>query len=214
LRLTAPFSIYGKAVVEVPDGILAPKLPTIRIALTGARLLSDPPASNFQSAGDTEGQVEITIEDVFPGTYLIEAWTDSPTAPYYLDTIRLGDREALESDVPILSDAQPVTVVYKPGGGMVRGNIEACGAARIFLIPQDPARRRRNFILSTTCGQAGGFEFSGVRPGEYYGIAILSANPTPQYGGMLDDGVLKQASRVSVRGNESTAADIPLVTRR
>jgi Carboxypeptidase regulatory-like domain len=214
LRLTAPFSIHGKAVVEVPDGVPAPKLPTIRIALaSGDGLSSDPSGKNYQTS-DTDGKGEFTIDDVFPGMYQIEAMTDSPTAPYYLDSIRLGDREAIESDVPVLSDAQPVTFIYKLDGGTVRGNIETCGAARVLLVPQDPARRRRNFILSTSCSRTGGFEFSGVRPGEYYGIAIISASPTRGYGGMLDDGVLKEASRVSVRSNESTAADIRLVTRQ
>jgi hypothetical protein len=211
LRLAAPFSIHGKAVTEVPDGLPAPKLPTIEIGLAaGAGLPSDPQGNTFQTS-DTDGQGEFTIEDVFPGPYLIEVFADSPTAPYYLDSIRLGSREALDSDVPIVSDARPVTVTYKLGGGTVRGNIEACGAARVLLIPQDPARRRRNFILSTSCGKTGGFEFSGVRPGEYYGIAIKSGSPTPWSEFILDDELLKQAGRVSVRGNESTAAEIRVI---
>jgi hypothetical protein len=113
-----------------------------------------------------------------------------------------------------MSDAQPVTVTYKIGGGTVRGNIEACGSARVLLIPQDTTRRRGDFILTTRCGQNGEFEFSAVRPGEYYGIAILSGTPSPLYEAALDDELISQASKVSVRSNESTAAEIRLVTRQ
>jgi len=158
---------------------------------SGTGLLSDPQANTFlTSYPDAQGG--FTIEDVFPGPYLIEAPPDSPPAPYYLDSIRLGNHEALESNVPILSDAEPLTFTYKLDGGNVRGTIEDCGAARVLLIPQNPALCRGAFIRTTSCAPNGGFEFSPVRPGEYFGFAIAWWSPTLWYGAVPDDGLLSR----------------------
>jgi len=206
LRLTAPFTLRGKIVMEVPEGTPAPEPPPIDLMLvSGAASLSDGGGGSVPAPSDEDN---LTVRDVYPGLYQIETLTDSP-APYYLDSIRLGDQDAL-GWVSILSDAQPLTITYKLGGGTVRGTIEGCGAGHVLLIPQDPARRRHAFIRITTCGQNGRFEFRAVRPGEYYGFAIAEV----PFAAMLQDGaLLKQASRVTVDANESTAADIRLIAR-
>jgi hypothetical protein len=207
LRLAAPFSIRGKIVVDVPDGAPAREPPSVILALvSGMRLLSD--------AGGTampliSNQGNLTVRrGIYPGPYQIETLEEAP-APYYLDSIRLGDQSAL-GWFSILSGAQPLTVTYKLDGGKVRGAIEGCGGDHVLLIPQDQARRRHAFMYFTTCGQSGQFEFPAVRPGEYYGLATAGL-PTAD---MLDDGaLLRKASRVTVRANESTAADIRLTAR-
>jgi hypothetical protein len=70
----------------------------------------------------------------------------------------------------------------------------------VTLIPKEVALRRAGFIRRTACGR-NGFEIPAVRPGDYYGLAI--GNPA-----LLDDGLLKQAAGVTVRGNESTTAEL------
>lgn len=87
-----------------------------------------------------------------------------------------------------------MTLTYKLGGGTRPGVAATSSSQRVVARTADT-------------------NFSVVRPGEYYGIAIVSGNPTPWDEGMLDVELLKQAGRVSVRGNESTAAEIRLVTR-
>jgi hypothetical protein len=64
-----------------------------------------------------------------------------------------------------------------------------------MLIPQNPLLQRAEFILGINCGQDGPFEFSAVRPGEYYGIAIARNGPTPWYQAMRDEAFLKQTAR-------------------
>jgi protocatechuate 3,4-dioxygenase beta subunit len=211
LRLTPPFSIHGKTVMEVPEGVPAPKPkpPEVMVAFDAGAAQVAPMNRIF--TGNPDGRGDFTIQNLYPGPYQI--LPGLPPAPYYLDSIRLGEHDALGSDVPILSDAQPLTVTYKLGGGTVRGTIEACGAGHVFLIPQDPALRRGYFIRRTTCGQNGQFEFSAVRPGEYYGLAIAGDSPTPWYEAMWDEGMLRQAGRVTVRANESTSPGIRLTTR-
>lgn len=210
LRLTPPFSIHGMIVMEVPEGVLAPKPPMVMLAVNagGARLATTP--SILRGNPDANGG--FTIQNVYPGPYQV-ILPEPPPQPYYLDSIRLGDHDALESDVPILSGALPLTVTYKPGGGTVRGNIEAGGAGHILLIPQDSARRRIGFMRETACVQNGRFEILAVRPGEYYGVAIAADSPTPWYAAMWDDSLLNHAIRVTVRANESTSAEFRLITR-
>jgi uncharacterized GH25 family protein len=211
LRLTAPFSIHGKIVMEVPDGVLPPKPPMVMVAFNaGAAQVAD---TGRMIAGNPDGKGGFTIRNVYPGPYQIQMLPETAPAPYYLDSIRLGGQDALESDVPILSESLPLTVTYQLGGGTVRGTIEACGAGRVLLIPQDPALRRGGFIRHTTCAQNGRFEIPAVRPGEYYGLAVAGDSPTPWYAAMLNDGLLRQASRVTVHAGETVAAEIRLVTR-
>lgn len=205
LRLAAPFTLRGKIVMEVPEGAPAPQPPPIDIMLRPhTTLLSD--GMTAIPAPSDGGR--LTVRDVYPGLYQIETFTDAPV-PFYLDSIRLGDQDA-RGWVSILSDAQPLTVTYKLGGGTVRGTVEGCGDAHILLIPQDPALRRHAFIYIGACGQNGRFEFPAVRPGEYYGLADAGK---PSAAILQDDGLLKQASKVTVRANESTSADIRVIAR-
>jgi hypothetical protein len=218
VRLTAPFSLRGKIVMEVPEGVPAPQLPTLDLELAFVAALPSDAGDAFihtfiQVRSDQGG---LTVRNVYPGSYEIYPILDSPAA-YFLDSIRLGDRDARGS-VSILSDAQPLIVTYKFGGGTVRGTIDACADGHAFLIPQDPALRRIGFLRVTQCGRNGRFEFPAVRPEEYYGLAV--AGDFDPFGGLgpfaailSDTAVLKQASSVTVRANESTSAEIPLISR-
>jgi len=136
---------------------------------------------------------------------------EPPPGPYYFDSIRLGGRDALALDVPILSGAEKLTVAYKFGGGAVRGAIDGCRGDRVLLLPVDTALRRHEFLRETRCGANGQFEFSAVRPGEYYGIAIVNGSSQQWYTALWDDAQLNQrAGRVTVRANENTTAVIRL----
>jgi 5-hydroxyisourate hydrolase-like protein (transthyretin family) len=221
LRLTGPFSIHGKVVMEVPEGAAPPGLPKVSgvtLALNAGGRPAEVPGTLLQ-LGESDATGNFTVQNVYPGPYLIIAAPPPPN--YYLDSIRLGDRDAVASDVLILSGAQALTVTYKPGGGTVRGtvggnlgaNVDACGGGDVVLVPQDPALRRAGFIRRTTCAQNGGFEIANVRPGEYYGLAIAGGDPTPWFATTLDDRLLQQASSVSVHANESISAEIRIITR-
>ncbi len=193
LRLAAAFSIHGNIVMEVPEGTPAPKAPVVMLAInTGTASMETPREFLFSVP---EGKNGFAIQGVYPGAYMI--LPGEPPAGYYLDSIRVGEREAVEPDVQIRTGFDVVTVVYKLGGGTVRGT---CGSGTVTLIPKEVALRRAGFIRRTACGR-NGFEIPAVRPGDYYGLAI--GNPA-----LLDDGLLKQAAGVTVRGNESTTAEL------
>jgi hypothetical protein len=211
LRLTAPFSVQGRIVMDVPEGRPAPKRPGVMLTFDAGGWTPSRDAGFRFVAANADARGDLTIKNVYAGPYQI-ALAEPPDAPYYLDSIRLGDRDAT-AGVEIVSPAQTLTVTYKFDGGTVRGTIEDCVGIRVLLVPQDPSLRREGFMRYTSCGQDGRFEFSAVRPGEYYGFAIAGNDGTPWYQMIRDEEVLKQAGRVTVRAKESTVAEIKIVTR-
>jgi hypothetical protein len=167
-----------------------------------------------------DGKGEFTVMNLYPGPYeILPGFLGPPPAPYYLDSIRLGERDALEAGVKIESGALPITIAYKLNGGTVRGTVEACGAGEILLIPQDGTLRRDGFIHRTNCDQNGRFEIAAIRPGEYYALAVAAdapANLRRKLEGpfpKLDQNLINQAIRVSVRSNEATLADLRPITQ-
>jgi hypothetical protein len=152
----------------------------------------------------------MVYHDLYPGLYMINVISQKPSGAY-LDTIRLGNRDAFSMNVPILSGAEPITVVYKLGGGNVRGTVDNCGDGSVVLIPTEPARRRPNFLVPTKCGPDGRFEIRSVRPGDYYGLAVGASDELHVNEIMASDAALAIGSRITVRANETTAADLRLV---
>jgi len=219
LKLTAPFFIQGKIVLEAPQGQPVPKPPAVKVvnATVFAATFGPPvvaalslPGNGFYF-GNPDDQGNFTIQNLYQGPYHIIPELAPPG--YYLDSVRLGSVDALEFGVPLLSGAPPLTVTYKLNGGSVRGTVEGCGAGKVMLIPQSSVLRRDGFIRQTNCGDKGRFEILDVRPGEYYGFAVVLDDPAGLPGAQLDQNLMNQSIRVSVRSNESTLADVHLIAR-
>ena len=215
LRLTSPFSIQGKIVMEAPEGAPAPKPPgvTVRSADMFSGFDSHLAGIGFFD-GRADGKGGFTIDNLYPGSYQI--LPAPPPAPYYLDSIRFGARDAAGSNVEILPGDLPLTVTYRLNGGTIRGTAEGCATGQVVLIPQDPALRRDGFIRRTGCGQNGRFEITAVRPGEYYGLAVVApAGPRlsdfsagPPLAAGLEQNLVNQSIRITIRSNEATLADL------
>jgi hypothetical protein len=207
LRPAAPFAIQGKIVMEVPEGAPAPQPPSVMLAFnSGAAGLADKPAGTFLTATpDAKGDFQ--IQNVYRGAYQILPGLSPPQ--YYLDSIRIGGHDALESGVEILSGAQPMTVAYKLGGGTVRGTVEKCAGGTVRLLPHDKAMWRQGLVLFAPCDSNDRYAIAAVRPGEYYTLAIAGDSPTPWYATMWDDDdLVNNASTVTVRAGENSSADL------
>jgi len=169
--------------------------------------------------GIPDGKGSFTIENLYPGDYKVFV-NSPPRAPYYLDSIRFGGRDAVGSNVPILPGDLPLTITYKRNGGTVRGTVEGCTTGQVVLIPQDPALRQEEFIQLTNCGQDGRFEITAVRPGDYYGLAIVvPAGPQlTDFSAVLlavglEQSLIERSTRITVRSNEATLADLHLIAQ-
>ena len=204
LRLAAPFSLHGKVVMEVPDHIAAPEPPPVMMAFNGS--------TPQMLEGDPDEKGSFQIANVHPGQY--EILPGPPPAGFYLDGIRLGGRDALAHDIAILSDVEALIVTYKQGGGTVRGTVDGCAGGRVMLIPQEAVLRRGLFVRTVTCDPDGRFEFPVVRPGDYYGLAVAGDGPLLWSEALMDDRLMGQTSRVTVRANEVTSAELRLTKRQ
>jgi hypothetical protein len=198
LRAAAPFAIQGKIVIEVAEGAPAPKPPSVVLAFTAGGAF---PTGIPNAPGDFQ------IPNVYPGAYQI--LPGPPPPKYYLDSIRIGGHDALESGVEIQPGGAPLTVTYKPGGGTVRGTVEKCAGGTVRLLPHDKALWRPGFVLFGACDSDDRYAIAAVRPGEYYAVAIGGDSPTPWYATMWDDASLvNYAGTITVRAGENTSADL------
>src|SRR5260370_40704816 len=111
-------------------------------------------------------------------------------------------------EVEISSDVA-ITVAYKSDGGSVRGRAENCASGGVLLVPTDPVRRRPGFSKSGPCDSGGHYEIRAVRPGDYYALAFAGNGPVLA----LDEALLSQAVKVTVRAGEPSSADLRAITR-
>jgi hypothetical protein len=207
LRISPPFTLHGRMVFETPQGVATPnsELPNIFVNHDAGEFGSDKTCPAL-AVGHPDEKGVFTVP-VYPGPHHLDV-VEAPPAQFYLDSVRLGTQDALVSDVAIQSDAQPLTVTFRFGGGTVQGSIEHCGAGRVLLLPADQSLRRHEFLHETKCGPNGQFEFSAVRPGEYLGIAVAADSSAQWYGALLDGSIFRAASKITVRANEHTTAEI------
>ena len=64
-------------------------------------------------------------------------------------------------------------------------------------------------MLFAPCDSNDRYAITAVRPGEYYALAIAGDSPTPWYATMWnDDGLVNNASTVTVRAGENSSADL------
>jgi hypothetical protein len=164
--------------------------------------------------GKLEEGGKFTADGLYPGVYSITMAPPIPAPGYFLDAIRVGDRETLARDVEIISEATPISILFKAGGGTVQGSVQDCGDATILLLPQEQSMRRQGVVRLARCAEGGRFEIPWVRPGDYYIFALTSGNPAliPPY--ELDRDYLNQAVTLTVASNSAAEVDLKVIPSR
>ena len=90
----------------------------------------------------------------------------------HLDSIVLGDRDVTMQQFDLAPGMQPVRVILKSDGGSIQGTVEDSAAEMMtVLIPQKERLRYLPFIMQAI-SEGGHFQFSQVRPGDYYALAL------------------------------------------
>ena len=120
----------------------------------------------------------------------------------------VGGQDLARQEVEISSDVV-ITVMYKSDGGSVRGKAENCALGGVLLVPTDSALRRPGFSKSGPCDAGGHYEIRAVRPGDYYALAFAGNGPVLA----LDEALLTQAVKVTVRAGEASSADLRTITK-
>lgn len=210
LRLNPPVTIRGKVVMQTPKDTPAPPPAPLILSLRGGRNSRE---GELAVAGavllDPDSNGESIVQDAYPGWYRLGPLVPQVRSPFYLDAIHVGNADlATQAEAEISSDVA-ITIVYKADGGSVRGKAEDCASGGVVLVPSDPARRRQIFFKSGACDSNSNYEIDAVRPGDYYALAFAGNGPVP----MLDDALLNQAVKVSVRAREASLADLRTITK-
>jgi hypothetical protein len=112
---------------------------------------------------------KLVVERVYPGRY---RFYQSAPKGEYLDSVLLGNREVLGQDVELADTAPPIRMVYRQGGGKVRGRVADGGGATVVLIPEQSSPDHWQRVTSDEQGR---FEVAGLRPGIYFAIAVRKA---------------------------------------
>lgn len=207
LRLATPLTVRGKVVAEAPKD--TPPLrpgPFILFRRGGGASIDAGPMGAALASPNANG--DFVLEDAYPGVYRIDRALLLPTEPYYLDAIRAGDADLATQDVTLSSDIT-ITMVYRIDGGVVQGAAENCASGGVLLVPRDPVRRLGGFSRSGPCDASGHYQVTAVRPGDYYAIAVAGNSSVPP----IDETMLKDAVKVTVRAGESSAADLRAINK-
>ena len=212
LRLVPPVTLRGKVVMDAPKDAAKETTPQrpgpLILSLRGGRIRSPGDLGLAGAIANPDAKGDFIVQDAYPGVYRLAPLLQPPPPPYYLDEIDVGGQDLAKQEVEISSDAA-ITVMYKSDGGSVRGSAENCASGGVLLVPADPVLRRPGFSKSGPCDAAGHYEIRAVRPGDYYALAFAGNGPVLA----LDQALLNQAVKVTVRAGEASSADLRAITK-
>jgi hypothetical protein len=190
LRLMPPFAVTG-SVAFLPSSSFKPDQKAV-----GVFLQTLVPGSEGLSQAYTDSNGNFRITNVYPGKYKIVVV--SPGPPYFLDSVRLGNRELLGQFVDLVSDTLPVEIKFESEGGGISGMVEDCGSGTVVLAPQESTLQEPQFVRTTRCEDQGRFQLANVRPGDYYAFAFDQWGGAAELLSGLDQSLANKALRVRV----------------
>ncbi len=205
LRLSPPFTVTGKVVMEVLQGMPPPKPPMVRLQPHGNQTMLELGTAGSMLTSRNGDDGTFTIGPVYPGRYGIHL--PNPIGSYFLDSVRIGGAEA--SPEVEISAPSTIEAAYKTNGGSLRGTVKDCGEGSVWLVPRD-APQRAAMSRFAPCLTAGRYEFRAVRPGEYYALASDAQFSRAWLFGIFEDADLNRADKVTVRSGETTTLDLSL----
>ena len=194
IEVGAPFSVEGFVDRDEPrdeKGLRKVSMVTLR------------PMDGGASPGLTphEQDGRVVIKQVYRGRYRIHPLGFVPG--FYLESIRVGERDAMVEAVEFRPGMEPFRITYAPNPGRVAGVAE--GGGFVSLVPAEEALWDGQFIRMARVEAGGRFEVTSLRPGEYIALAFTEPVDSDE----LSDPVLvrrvaAQGTRVTVKGGQTT----------
>jgi hypothetical protein len=135
------------------------------------------PSMVFLSRTDQPGIIRPSAEalqNVYPGRYQIQPLSSGPGL--YVESIKLGEVEVYGRPIDLWDGSLPIRITYKRGAPVVRGTVEEGGGATVAIFNADETLVTET-VHSTAAGSGGRFEFGGLRPGDYYVVALDPHDP-------------------------------------
>jgi hypothetical protein len=123
------------------------------------------------AAGNLRGrELAFYFRNVLDGDYTLRI--AGVSEDYYMSSVRIAGREALDNVVPVRGRTGPLDLVFGNTPGQIEGSVldandQACSGARVVLVPEESRRKRLNLFKSVTTDQYGHFILRGVMLGTY-----------------------------------------------
>jgi hypothetical protein len=195
LRLVAPFAVevnvdWGGA--KPPSGGYGGVSVSLTPLEAQPRLIVDPAKNVGRINGILPGRYRVTPQ----GTRL----------DVYPSAVMWGGRDVKGQVVELTAGAAPLQVIYKPGLGKVRGEVERGEGAMVMLVPRDAGEV--STILTARCGAGGVFEIGRVVPGDYYAVAFDHGEGQGVQWDALLSTILPLASSVRVEEGSTVSLDL------
>lgn len=197
IQFATPFSLSLPTVIVLEDG----SLPAPGVSVVVSLFSETGPGG--QTVKMEAGGV-LRLNEVIPGTHQIRA--DVVAGNYYTNSVWLGSTDVTEQSVELTPIPLPLKIVLKPGG-TVLGTIEDADAGTIVLFPQSFAGGGYSV---QSVGRS--FEITGVRPGEYYAVAMDRFDPAAIADAVRLRSLMPRAA--SVRVDPGSTASVQLKVNR
>ena len=166
IHLSAPFSLSGT--VEPAES--RDSIGKMAVALVTVESVTRP----WSASGDAAKDGTFRIDAVYPGRYRITPY--QVDSAFYVDSVRLGERDVTDQELEIGAGAPPIRVIYRAGAGRVNGTVENGDGATVVLLPKEEALLTYQYVRSVKCDSQGRYELDGLRPGDYYALAFPNAD--------------------------------------
>jgi hypothetical protein len=198
IRLARPFTLRGLVDRREPRDEKGER------KVTGVVLIPVEPQQAVNAFHQQDGS--IAFANVYPGRYYIQPVGVVPG--YYLESVRLGDREVLGQTVELFEGSPPLRVTYQADAPRVRGTVKDGEGCTAVLVPQEDVFLNEQFIRSAQAGAGGRFEIGGLRPGDYYAFAFDRVDWASLQTPAFVHGLSSRAEKVHVEKGESAAISL------
>lgn len=193
IQFPTPFNLSLSIAIVLSDGSAPAPGVSVNVSVFsetgGGRIVKIEPGGLLQ------------LNEVIAGTYQIRA--DVVAGNYYTDSILLGSTNVMGQSVELTPAPPPLKIVVKPAG-TVLGTIEDADSGTIVLFPQSFAGT--GYSVQSGVGRT--FEISGVRPGEYYAIAMERLDPAAITDAVRVRGLMTKATSVRVDAGSSASVQL------
>ncbi|MGH9816348.1 MAG: MSCRAMM family protein [Candidatus Acidiferrales bacterium] len=165
--------VEGITLALTPNGSLSGRIIAEGGMLPEARIIVSLRAvDRLARGGSGRAQPDGTfhVRNVAAGEYQLVV--NGAPADYYLKSVRRGNEEFLDRELPVLRDVTGLELVLSPRGGRVEGqvlspeNLPASGVT-VVLVPERQFRDQPSRYRTATTDAAGRFTVRGIRPGDY-----------------------------------------------
>jgi hypothetical protein len=194
LEITPPFPVEGFVDRDEPRDAKGLR----KVTMVTLRPVDGGPSPGLKPH-DQDGRV--VIPQVYRGRYRIRPLGFAPG--FYLESIRVGDQDALLEPVDFHPGMPPFRIAYSPNPGRVTGVVE--GGGYVSLLPVEEALWDGQFIRSARVHAGQRFEVANLRPGAYIALAFTEPVDSDELSDpVLAKRVASKGARITVQGGQTT----------